>query len=182
MSGARRPRSNFAATSPPSSQSINWVGCELIWAAANIPALMGAAGTNRRYWFYGAEQSPEKQMDYLLQLPKLTEDQLKTFTQGMQLPEAYQPPPPVVYQPRPASFPSQVRREFNILEHVRPRRKDRRNYWTQCPSCARINRDQSRDNLAIKRDDPRFYKCWAGCTKEEIRAALGHPIPRRRGF
>ena len=138
--------------------------------------------TNRRYWFYGAEQSPEKQMDYLLQLPKLTEDQLKTFTQGMQLPEAYQPPPPVVYQPRPASYPSQVRREFNILEHVRPRRKDRRNYWTQCPSCARINRDQSRDNLAIKRDDPRFYKCWAGCTKEEIRAALGHPVPRRRGF
>jgi len=23
---------------------------------------------------------------------------------------------------------------------------------------------------------PRFYKCWAGCTKKMIRAALGHPI------
>jgi hypothetical protein len=147
-------------------------------------ALRGPLGvhrrTGRRYWFYGAEQTPEKQMSYLLQLPKLTEDQLKTFTQGMQLPEAYQPPPPVVYQPRPVSFSSQARREFNILEHVKPRRKDRRNYWAQCPSCARINRDQSRDNLAIKRDDPRFYKCWAGCTKEEIRAALGQPIPRPR--
>lgn len=147
-------------------------------------ALRGPLGvhrrTGRRYWFYGAGQTPEEQITYLLQLPKLTEDQLKTFTQGMRLPEAYQSPPPVVYKPRPASFSSQVRREFSILEHVRPRRKDRRNYWAQCPSCARINRDQSRDNLAIKRDDSRFYKCWAGCTKEEIRAALGQPIPRGR--
>jgi hypothetical protein len=32
------------------------------------------------------------------------------------------------------------------------------------------------DNLAIQVRDPRFYKCWAGCTEEEIRAALGRPI------
>lgn len=31
-------------------------------------------------------------------------------------------------------------------------------------------------NLAILVSDPRFYQCWAGCTKEMIRAALGHPI------
>ena len=24
--------------------------------------------------------------------------------------------------------------------------------------------------------DPRFYKCWAGCSREMIRAALGCPI------
>jgi hypothetical protein len=28
--------------------------------------------------------------------------------------------------------------------------------------------------------DPRKYKCWAGCSKEMIRAALGHPIRVRR--
>jgi len=149
-------------------------------------ALRGPLGVHRkigrRYWFYNAGKTPEEQIAYLLQIPKLTEDQLKTFIQGMRLPEAYQPPPPVVYQPRPAWTSNQVRYEFNILEHVRPRRKDSRNYWGQCPSCARINRDQSRDNLAIKRDDPRYYKCWAGCTKEEIRAALGQPIPLKRVF
>ena len=36
-----------------------------------------------------------------------------------------------------------------------------------------------RDNLAIQIQDPRFYKCWAGCTKEEIRAALGQSIGKR---
>jgi hypothetical protein len=149
-------------------------------------ALRGPLGVHRkigrRYWFYNAGKTPEEQIAYLLQIPKLTEDQLKTFIEGMRLPEAYQPPPPVVYQPRPASTSNQVRYEFNILEHVRPRRKDSRNYWAQCPSCARINRDQSRDNLAIKQDDPRYYKCWAGCTKEEIRAVLGQPIPLKRVF
>ena len=65
-----------------------------------------------------------------------------------------------------------IRREFRILDHIRPRKKDRRNYWAQCPACARANADKSQDNLAIQIADPRFYKCWAGCTKEDIRAAL----------
>ena len=39
--------------------------------------------------------------------------------------------------------------------------------------------DRSGDNLAIQVKDPRFYKCWSGCTKEEIRAALGQPIRKR---
>ena len=30
-----------------------------------------------------------------------------------------------------------------------------------------------------RRRDPRFYKCWAGCTKEMIREALGVPIRQR---
>ncbi|MHB1701730.1 MAG: hypothetical protein ACYCSN_16685, partial [Acidobacteriaceae bacterium] len=37
----------------------------------------------------------------------------------------------------------------------------------------------SGDNLAIQIKNPRFYKCWAGCTKEEIRAAIGQPIRKR---
>jgi hypothetical protein len=46
----------------------------------------------------------------------------------------------------------------------------------QCPSCAQGGRDRSRNNLGIKISDPRFYVCRAGCSKEEIRAALGQPI------
>ena len=55
-------------------------------------------------------------------------------------------------------------------------RKVGRNYVARCPSCADSGHDRSGDNLAILIEDPRFYKCWAGCTKEMIRAALGCPI------
>ncbi len=135
----------------------------------------------RRYWFIEAEQNPERQMAYLSKVAKVTEDQIKTFTAGMTMPEAYQPPPPVVYTPAPGHHSDgEIRREFRILDYVRPRTKDRRNYWAQCPSCARASTDKSQDNLAIQIADPRFYKCWAGCTKEDIRAALGQPVPSRR--
>ena len=36
--------------------------------------------------------------------------------------------------------------------------------------------DRTGDNLSIQIRDSHFYKCWAGCTKVEIRAALGRPI------
>jgi len=68
------------------------------------------------------------------------------------------------------------RREFRILGHVRVVRKRSGNYWTRCPSSSEQGRDQSEDNLAISVADPRKYKCWAGCTKEMIREALGQPI------
>jgi hypothetical protein len=71
-------------------------------------------------------------------------------------------------------------REFHILDHVGKVRRVGRNYLTRCPSCARDGRDRSCDNLAICVDDPRKYLCWAGCTKEMIRSAVGCPIPARR--
>src|SRR5260370_24206929 len=48
--------------------------------------------TNRRYWFYDAALAPEPQLAYLNGLKKLSEGELKTFIQGMSLPEAYKPP------------------------------------------------------------------------------------------
>jgi hypothetical protein len=73
-----------------------------------------------------------------------------------------------------------VMKVFVILDHVRPRCRRAGNYWARCPSCADHGRDRSSDNLAISVSDSRKYKCWAGCTKEMIRAALGHPIRVRR--
>jgi hypothetical protein len=68
-------------------------------------------------------------------------------------------------------------REFRILDHISSKlRKLGRNYVTQCPSCGEAGHDRGADNLSIRIDDPRFYKCWAGCTKEMIRDALGCPI------
>jgi hypothetical protein len=91
----------------------------------------------------------------------------------MRFPEAYMP---VVVAPYiPSSSPA-GQREFRILEHVRTTRKDSRNWWAKCPSCSLVGRDRTGDNLSIQIKDSRFYKCWAGCTKDEIRAALGRPI------
>src|SRR5260370_39673797 len=83
---------------------------------------------------------------------------------------------------RPASPPrlSQNGREFRILDYVTAKRRSGRNYWTRCPSCAHQARDKGGDNLAICIADPRKYKCWAGCTKEMIREALGCPIRNRK--
>jgi len=130
--------------------------------------------SNRRYWFYEADINPEAQLSYLQTLKKLTGAQLHELTDGMALPQAYRPPAPVSFVPR-VSVPGQ--RDFRILDFVQTTGKqDSRNWKAQCPSCARAGRDRGRDNLGIKISDSRFYICRAGCTKEEIRAALGQPI------
>jgi hypothetical protein len=94
----------------------------------------------------------------------------------MTLPEAYRP---VVAHPYIPSAASTLCTEFRILDYVRTTRKDSRNWWARCPSCAQAGHDRSGDNLSIQIRNPRLYKCWAGCTKEEIRAALGQPIRRK---
>ena len=133
---------------------------------------------NRRYWFYEADLNPEAQMAYLQGLKKLTAAELESLTRGMALPQAYRPPDPQPFVPR---LPVAGRREFRILDYVRTTGKqDSRNWRAQCPSCAKGGRDRSRNNLGIKISDSRFYVCRAGCTKEDIRAALGQPI--RKGL
>jgi hypothetical protein len=131
--------------------------------------------TNKRYWFYGADYELAAQLEYLERLRKITESEMDRFVDGLEMPEEFRPKLHVELPPYDPS-----RREFRILDHVRPARKRSGNYWTRCPSCSQQGRDQSGDNLAISIADPRKYKCWAGCTKEMIRAALGYPIRARR--
>ena len=127
--------------------------------------------TNLRYWFQEAAPTPETQLAYLNGLAKLTEHRLKTLIFGMSFPEVYGPIVTVPYISISAG-----QREFKILDHVRTTRRDSRNWWARCPSCAQAGRDHTGDNLSIQVKDARFYKCWAGCSKDEIRAALGRPI------
>jgi len=117
-------------------------------------------------------------MTYLKRLRKVSEEQMQRFIAGKTMPAEAE---------RRASSPYPVpgrvspgRPEFRILDHVGKVRKVGRNYVTRCPSCAEAGHDQSGDNLAIRIDDPRFYKCWAGCTKEMIREAVGCPIRLRQ--
>lgn len=131
-------------------------------------------GANRRFWFYGADYTIDAQIAYLNRQQKLTERELHTFIAGKQRPRQDGVPRE---RPGASTFRGRAARsEFRILEHVGPLRKVGRNYVTRCPSCAEGGHDKGGDNLAISIEDPRFYRCWAGCRKEAIRAALGCPI------
>ena len=135
-------------------------------------------GAKKRFFFYGADYRLETQIDYLSRLKKITESELMDFVKGLSMPAEFLPKPVEKFN----KFPLQgARREFRILDHVSVRRKTSKDYWTRCPSCAGQGRDRSGDNLAISIADPRKYRCWAGCTREQIRAALGCPIRRRIG-
>ena len=136
-------------------------------------------GANRRFWFYGADYTLEDQIAYLKQLRKVTEEELRRFIAGKNTPRPYTPPD-AQRTIRLNRKEGTARSEFRILEHVKTLRRVGRNYVARCPSCADCGHDRVGDNLAILIEDPRFYKCWAGCTKEMIRAALGCPIRVRQ--
>jgi hypothetical protein len=136
-------------------------------------------GAKRRFWFYGADYTLEAQIEFLLRLRKLTEEELDRFTAGKEL-------PPNIAKVRSEAAQISVheargsRPGFCILDYVSETRVVGRNYVARCPSCALRGRDRGRDNLAILVSNPRFYQCWAGCTKEMIRAAVGCPPPVRQ--
>jgi len=143
-----------------------------------LRAPLGIHQANRkRYWFYGADYSFEQQIAYLSRLRKITESEMAAFVQGLEMPPEFAPPRIEVARVHPPS--NGLYREFRILDYVTVRRKMARNYWTQCPSCALQGRDKSGDNLAISIADPRKYRCWAGCSREMIRSAVGRPIQQR---
>lgn len=132
-------------------------------------------GAKRQFWFYGAEYTLDAQIGYLKGLRKLTEDELGRFIAGKEVSQPVVPPYPSTAV-RAARQPGTGQSEFRILEYVVPVRKVGRNYIARCPACAECGHDRGGDNLAILVDDPRYYKCWAGCTKEMIRAVLGRPV------
>lgn len=141
-------------------------------------AIRGPLGIHRaahkRYWFYGADYNFEAQLNYLERLKRISESEMQRFIAGLEMPAEFRPKPKTELPPYDPN-----RREFRILDFVRPKRHRSGNYWTQCPSCAQQGKDRSGDNLAIAVADPRKYKCWAGCTREMIRSALGKPISIR---
>jgi hypothetical protein len=131
----------------------------------------------KRYWFYHADYTLESQFRYLAGLERVSEAKLRDVIAGMTIPSQFAPAAKTWEPPRRHAWSGG---EFRILDYVEVRRKAGRNYWARCPSCAAVGRDTSGDNLAISIEEPLKYKCWAGCTKEMIRAALGRPIPVRR--
>src|SRR5580692_10232093 len=58
-------------------------------------ALRGPLGihraVDRRYWFYGAAYDTEAQLVYLERLKKITEPEMQSFIQGLEMPEEFRP-------------------------------------------------------------------------------------------
>lgn len=144
-------------------------------------AIRGPLGIHRtisaRFWFYGADYSLDNQLAFLKRVTKLSEEQLAVLLQKLGQPTEREKQE---IKRAPSWHYSVPQRQFQILDHVQARRKTGRNWITRCPSCAAAGRDKSGDNLAISIDEPQKYICWAGCSKEMIRVALGCPIPEKR--
>ena len=142
-------------------------------------AIRGPLGIHRaigaRYWFYGADYSLDKQLAYLKRVTKLSEEHLRSLLGKVS--DCAASPNRAPERKREWHHPSS-RVQFRILDHVEVRRKVGRNWIARCPSCAAAGRDTSKDNLAISVDEPQKYICWAGCTRDMIRAALGVPAPK----
>jgi hypothetical protein len=133
--------------------------------------------TSTRYWFDSASSKMPAQFDLVRNARRLTLAELISRTEGLTIPNVDEPPPIVpIYTPTFGYRPN----AFDITQHVTFRRKDSRNMWSQCPSCEKAGKDRGRDNLAVKRSDTKFYKCWAGCTADDIRAACGAPPSSKR--
>ncbi len=140
-------------------------------------AIRGPLGIHRgvaqRFWFDGADEDLERQMRYLNSLPKMTSDQLARLIAGKAIPAQLVPPES---EAEPAMRSHRGGPEFRILDHINtPLHTVGYNHLTRCPSCAEEGHDTSGDNLSISIEDPRKYICWAGCTSDMIRAAVGCP-------
>ena len=130
-------------------------------------------GGGKRFWFGGAEEELGAQMSYLNSLPKMTREQLARLIAGKTIPPQLAPP-----EPKPELKVTRHSGAFRILDHISTSlRTVGHNNVTRCPSCAEEGHDRSGDNLSISIEDPRMYICWAGCTSDMIRAAVGCPRP-----
>jgi hypothetical protein len=142
-------------------------------------AIRGPLGIHRaaahRFWFDGADEDLVNQMRYLNSLPKMTGEQLARLIAGMAIPPQLLPAEP---KAELAMRRHTGGSEFRILDHINTKlRTVGHNNVTRCPSCAEDGHDLSGDNLSISIEDPRKYICWAGCTSDMIRSAVGCPRP-----
>jgi len=126
-----------------------------------------------RYWYYGADYTLDDQLAYLRRLPKVTEQHLQAIIAGKTIPQEF------AQRARRAEIPRYLESkpgEFRILDYVQVKRQVGRNWVARCPSCASQGHDKSGDNLAVSVEEPRKYCCWAGCTRDMIRTAVGRPL------
>jgi hypothetical protein len=143
-------------------------------------AIRGPLGIHRasmqRYWFEDAESTLDAQFELLRQVRHVTRENLEALTAGMEPIPDRVPQKPWIQLSAGGSH----NRGFQILSYVPIAKLSGRNYVARCPACAQRGEDRRGAHLSISVAEPRKYHCWGGCTKEEIREALGQPIRRKQ--
>ena len=148
----------------------------------------------RRYWFYGADYTLDAQLDYLERLKKITEEEMATFVDGLEMPQEFRRRPTVVLPPY-----DPTRQEFRILDHVGPMRKCSRELLGALPvlrgAGTRSRRGQSGDfslrpaqvqvlGRMHQRDDPRRIGTTnssqeGGMKMKHVATTQSHPVDHR---
>jgi hypothetical protein len=145
-------------------------------------AIRGPLGIHRasmkRYWFEDAAPTLDAQLALLRRVQRVTLEQLETLTAGMR------PIPDEVPKRPEFQLPTGSQNQgFQILNELHGQfRRSGKNYVAQCPSCEKLGEDKGKKHLAISVETPTMYHCWAGCTPEMIKAAVGYVSPSRTRF
>jgi len=140
-------------------------------------AIRGPLGIHRtsgeRYWFEGAEKTIDAQLQLLSKVKRVSKDQLEQLTAGLQPVD----PPQPKFAPKP--FLLDNRNITMVSVPLGRHRKSGKNYVAACPACASRGNDRKAGHLSVLRDDPSVYHCFCGCSREDIKRALGiDPNPR----
>lgn len=127
-----------------------------------------------RFWFRDAAADLQSQFSYLRALPRLTRSKLEELTAGMTMPED------LIFKPATAPVLTTTASMFDKFDITRytpaPRRynSSKKDYFTQCPCCASVGRDNGGDNLhvTLKGGGPPLFICFgAQCSFKDITEA-----------
>ena len=130
-------------------------------------AMRGPLGVHRsagrRFWFVGVEHNLAAQIAFLASLPKLIATDLAKLIAGKARATT-----------TIRTTQKTLKSRWSILDFIStPLRRSGREYRTACPSCRLQGGDREGDDLSISIERPSTFRCWHGCTKDEIRRAAG---------
>ncbi len=126
----------------------------------------------QRYWFEGALQNVDAQLELIRSVKRLSRAHLEQLTVGLQPVD----PPMPKFQSKPISSRDNGKL---VVVHLGRHRKSGKNYLTSCPVCDGNGRGM---HLSVKIADPTVYHCWHECSPEEIKRALGVDSRQRLQF
>ncbi len=140
-------------------------------------AIRGPLGIHRtsgeRYWFEGAEKTLDAQLNLLGKVKRVSKALLEQLTAGLQPVDRPQP------KFTPKTFHKDDRNITMVVVPLGRHRRSGKNYVAECPACASSGNDRNKHHLSVLTADPKVYHCFCGCSREEIKRALGvDPNPR----
>ncbi len=129
-------------------------------------------GSMQRYWFEGALQNVDAQLELIRSAKRLSLAHLEQLTVNL---KPIEPPMPK-FQSKPIF--SRDNGKLVVVPLGR-HKKSGKNYLASCPVCDGNGRGM---HLSVKIADPTVYHCWHECSPEKIKRALGVDSRQRLQF